>query len=531
MATALAVLILAGASPVWANSGSSHTSSILGENSGAGLPGHYIVRLKNTLDVHGEVAQEAALSITRKFNGKLGEVWDSGLLGFTVDVNSAGAKKIAGDPRVSWVEEQQTYHVESDQTAPPNRGLDRIDQRSGFGNSHYLYPAPAASGVHVYIVDSGIRTSNPEFEGRATYGTNTTGGDPANADDCAGHGTKVAGIVGSKDYGVAKKVSLVSVKVFGCSGTGAEPQVVNGLKWVETHAIKPAIVNLSLGPSCANSIACPPGTSQSIVDEEQALLNLGIPVVTAAGNDDSNACFNPVGATPGTINVGATLITDDKLGISSWGPCVDIWAPGGGITSVGGVHKDPAGVLDPDPINDDGTSFAAPHVAGAVALLMGTPQFANATPAQISAQIDANATLGKLSWAQATESPNKLLYIPSIQEGSSVAVAKISSGTLSGALEAFGADAGGKMLFASQTAANAGSWTNWTPSVQVGWLSTGADNNADGTIELIGVTPSNQVWQRQSRVGTPPFTNWSQLTGPPMQSVAVTHNKNGLVEL
>ncbi|MFD8079870.1 S8 family peptidase, partial [Streptomyces sp. NPDC059718] len=427
---------------------------ILGENSGNGLPGHYIVSLKDTPNVKELGVRKVAEVAARDLGGKLGDVWATGLHGFAVDMPPAAARRLASDPDVSWVQEQQMYHIEDDQSPLQNWGLDRIDQRTrpsdNLLNNHYGYMGSGGSGVHVYSVDTGIRITHPEFEGRASYGINTVGGDPANADDCNGHGTRTAGVVGSKDYGVAKKVSLVAVKVFDCGGTGPDPQVIAGLQWIENHAIKPAVVNLSLGPTCKSGgviVPCLPGTSQGIVTEEQNLINAGIPVVTAAGNEGLDACSNPVGAAPGTITVGGVAPAGYNSGDgSNFGSCVDIWAPGESITSVGGVGRNSSGVLDPDPITKTGTSEAAPFVTGAVAMFQGTPQFANATPAQISAQIDANATLGIITGLPDGQSPNKLLYIPPSLEGSSVAVAKISSGTLSGALEAFGADAGGKML-------------------------------------------------------------------------------------
>ncbi|WP_328522763.1 S8 family serine peptidase [Kribbella sp. NBC_00359] len=506
---------------------------ISGENSG-GLPGHYLVRLRDTTpvqrtDIINQVKIQAHAhggTVNWSAADRSGE--------FSVQLPPAGARELAADPRVAWVQEQREYRVEDDQTGLYNWGLDSIGKRSLPLNGKYGYMGTAGSGVHVYVVDTGIRISNPQFQGRASYGINTVPGtDPKNADDCQGHGTHVAGIVGSRDYGVAKKASLVAVRVFDCSGLAEDPQIIAGLQWIEAHAIKPAVVNMSLGSVCVGSLGpteCPVGTSAGIVTEEQKLINTGVPIVTSAGNDGANACYNPVGAAGSSINVGAVNPSQGYHSPSNFGKCVDIWAPGESISSVGGVGKDASGTIDPDPVSRSGTSAAAPHVAGAVAILMGTPQFAQASPAQIKARLDATSTLGKIINLPDTLSPNKLLYSPPSQEGAPVALAKITSGPLAGSLEGFGTDADGRFLFATRKLPDVPGWSGWTASTSLGWLSAGADNNVDGSTELIGITTSNQVWQRQVRGGTM-FSPWTQLPGISLQSVAVTHNQNGLVEL
>jgi len=124
-------------------------------------------------------------------------------------------------------------------------GLNRIDQRTKpvTAKGTYFY-AHTGKGVNVYVIDSGIRTTHQDFTGRASLDVDFSGS--STAGDCMGHGTAVAGIIGGLTYGVAKRVRLHSVRVFGCTG-GADPEVIaTAIDWVTAHAVHPAVINLSL---------------------------------------------------------------------------------------------------------------------------------------------------------------------------------------------------------------------------------------------------------------------------------------------
>nr|BFE70908.1 hypothetical protein GCM10020092_042090 [Actinoplanes digitatis] len=206
--------------------------------------------------------------------------------------------------------------------------------------------------MSVYVLDSGIRIGHRDFGGRARYGWDFIGGD-AKADDCNGHGTHVAGTVGGAQYGVAKRVRLVAVRVLDCKGKGSYAKMVAGIDWIIAHAAGPAVVNMSIdGPP-----------SRALDDAVKRAVAAGITFVVAAGNESRDACdFSPA-REPSALTVAATDRGDRRAGFSNYGRCVDLFAPGLAITSDWKSSDKAHQVMS-------GTSMAAPHVAGAAALLL-----------------------------------------------------------------------------------------------------------------------------------------------------------------
>jgi subtilisin family serine protease len=122
--------------------------------------------------------------------------------------------------------------------------------------STYLYDSSAGEGVTVYIIDTGVNLSHEEFEGRATFGTNTAG-DGSSDDDGQGHGTHVAGTVAGKTFGVAKKADIVAVKVLGDDGSGTNSAVIEGVQWVARDSRKrngTSVANMSLGGAFSQAL-------------------------------------------------------------------------------------------------------------------------------------------------------------------------------------------------------------------------------------------------------------------------------------
>jgi subtilisin family serine protease len=275
----------------------------------------------------------------------------------------------------------------------PSWGLDRIDAASGL-NSSYTYPNDG-TGVTAYIVDTGINLTSSDFTGRILTGTDfIDGGAP---DDCNGHGTHVAGTVGGTKYGVAKNVKIVSVRVLNCSGSGSTSGVIAGVDWVTANAIKPAVANMSLGG----------GVSATLNAAVARAVSSGVTFAVAAGNSSADACGSSPSSEPSAITVGATTTADAMASYSNFGPCVDINAPGSGITSdwIGGATATNT---------ISGTSMASPHVAGAAALYLAANP--TATPASVVADLTANATANKLT-SLGAGTPNKLLYVGFIGAG------------------------------------------------------------------------------------------------------------------
>ncbi|KAK0434182.1 serine protease [Armillaria borealis] len=258
-----------------------------------------------------------------------------------------------------------------------------VSQRAAFGSSdtsaltyRYNYDPSGGAGVDVYVVDTGkyhVSLFVSTFVGRASWGA--TFGGYANADG-NGHGTHVTGTVGGTQYGVAKSVHLIAVKVLDDSGSGYISDILAGLEWV-IDAVeasgKPSIVSLSLGGSASTTF------DNGII----AVINAGIHVVVATGNGE----HQPRRVTT-TITVGASTIADARASFSNYGSVVDIFAPGQYVTSswIGGTTCTN---------NISGTSMATPHVSGLVAYLIGLN--GNQSPAAISALIKSLGVSGVLS--------------------------------------------------------------------------------------------------------------------------------------
>ena len=341
------------------------------------VDGRYIIELRDRATAS---AQEDVLSI---LGDSVVYQYTKAFRGFAARLTRAEAKSLIGHPWVKTIEPDRIVRVEGEQASPP-WGLDRIDQQNLPLNQRYSYQG-GGSGVVVYVVDTGIFSTHPDFGSRVRLGWPSTG-----AQDCQGHGTHVAGTVGGSTYGVAKNVSLVSVRVLDCSGSGLNSTIIAGLDWiVSDHAagVK-AVANMSLGGSYT-------ATVNSAVDR---VINDGVVMAVAAGNESVSACTKSPASTPAAITVAASTSTDARASFSNYGSCVDMFAPGESVLST--LNGGGAGYKS-------GTSMASPHVAGAAAVLWGLNPGYSAS--QVSSALVNNATLNKIS--DSMGSPNRLLYL------------------------------------------------------------------------------------------------------------------------
>ncbi|MEV6965300.1 S8 family peptidase [Hamadaea sp. NPDC051192] len=351
------------------------------------VPGSYLVVFKDGSVSTAAVSANAS-RLTGRFGGSSVRTWNSAVRGYEFAGSATAAARIAADPAVAYVEQNQYYTAGATQTGA-TWGIDRIDQRALPLSTTYTY-STTASNVHAYVIDTGILTTHSQFGGRASSGYDFVDND-SNATDCNGHGTHVAGTIGGSTYGVAKGVLLVGVRVLNCSGSGTTAGVVSGINWVTSNAIKPAVANMSLGG----------GASTTLDNAVAASITSGVTYAIAAGNNGLNACNYSPARVSTAITVGATSSTDAKASWSNYGSCLDIFAPGVSITSSWYSSTTATNTIS-------GTSMATPHVAGAAALILANNTAY--TPSQVAAALIANATTGVVTSA-GTNSPNRLLFV------------------------------------------------------------------------------------------------------------------------
>lgn len=336
---------------------------------------------------------EQATRLAADHGGRISRVYQHSIKGFAASLPVEALEELRRDPSVAFVEPDHVLTLANTQGFAP-WGLDRIDQRKLPLNTTYAYSGDG-TGVTVYIIDTGIRTTHEEFGGRATSGFSAVG-EPDGSYACYWHGTHVAGAVGGATYGVAKGVSLVGVQVFDCDGKGTVSTAIAGVEWVTANHVKPAVANMSLAGSASRAL------DQAVANSIAA----GVTYVVAAGNEQTDACKYSPARAAAAITVGSTTASDARAATSNYGGCLDLFAPGDNIPS-------PSAWSDVSTANMGGTSMAAPHVAGVAALVLQGDS--RTTPSLVTQAILSNATKGKLTGIG--RSPNRLLHSGFLRAG------------------------------------------------------------------------------------------------------------------
>lgn len=340
---------------------------------GRGVPGEYVVVLREGANPAGVAAAAGA---------RPSHVYTAALTGFAARLSPGQLAALRHHPGVVYVEENQVVEPQFVQSPAP-WGLDRIDQNTLPLNNQYVYNS-LGQNVIAYIIDSGILTAHPEFGGRAGVVYDAFGG---TGQDCHGHGTGVAGVVGSKTYGVAKGVRLAAVRVLDCTGTGTTAGLIGGINFVASSHPPMSVANISISGPLSAAVNTAVGN----------LFASGVYVAVAAGNNNAPACNFSPGAVAAITTVTASDQFDNHVAFSNFGGCVDLYAPGRNIPTVG---------LTTTPVIANGTSIAAPHVTGTAALVWAT---FGGTPATVQSWIITSATPGVLAGVPAG-TPNRLLF-------------------------------------------------------------------------------------------------------------------------
>ncbi|MFD3942583.1 S8 family serine peptidase [Streptomyces sp. NPDC058579] len=366
--------------------GAAPTPPALGTVHGLGVEGavagSYIVLLDEKAD-KGELAKE--------YGGTLRRSYDSAVNGFSVNgLSETDAKRLAADPAVAKVVQNKKFTINATQEDPPSWGLDRVDQTETAGDKKYTYPDNGGEGVTAYVIDTGVRTTHKDFEGRAASGFDAVDNDD-DASDGNGHGTHVAGTIAGASHGVAKKAKIVAVRVLDDNGSGTTEQVVAGIDWVTTNHQGPSVANMSLGG----------GADPALDEAVKKAIASGVTFGVAAGNESSDAGEGSPSRVQEAITVASSTEDDQQSSFSNFGSVVDLYAPGSEITSTWNDSDEGTKTIS-------GTSMATPHVVGAAAVYLAAHQ--DATPDQVAEALVSGATPDKIS-NPTGGTANKLLKI------------------------------------------------------------------------------------------------------------------------
>jgi len=368
------------------------------------INGQYIVVFHQSTTAEQRAAHLKDLAAMMTLEDKLIDTYEMNeFVGYAAKLSSSLIEQVAASPLVEYIEVDSIVRAYASCNLQNGAtwGINRVSEQALNLNGQYKY-ANTGAGVVAYIVDTGILTTHVDFQGRASFGANYAGG---SNQDCNGHGTHVAGTVGSATYGIAKGVTLVAVKVLSCDGSGTNAGVISGIQYVQQQHIakkKPSVANMSLGG----------GKSTSLDNAVKAAISSGVTFVVAAGNENQDACNTSPGGVLTAISVGATGTDDDsswgqediRASFSNWGSCVSILAPGVLITSTWIGSNSAIETIS-------GTSMASPHVCGVAALYL--EQNPTATAAQVKSALVSMASPSLIDMGcsgTCGNTINKLLY-------------------------------------------------------------------------------------------------------------------------
>ncbi|MBC7882717.1 MAG: S8 family peptidase [Anaerolineae bacterium] len=327
------------------------------------VAGQYIVKFRD--DISKAEIRQIADGLNLR-NLPVLHLYSRAFNGFAIRMSAEQAQDLSQDGRVEYVEEDAVMALTEVAAAPcstaagdghiptcisqqtPTWDLDRMDQSTTTLDSLYTQTG-TGKNVNVYVMDTGILTTHPDFQGRATAVYDAIN-DGNGGTDCNGHGTFSAGLIGGYEYGVAKEANLKSVRVLDCSGGGTTSGVIAGIDWISTNAPISSIVNMSLG-----------GDANTPLDTAvENAISLGFIYVVAAGNNNIDVAEVSPARVSSAITVGSIDSLDNVADFSNYGTLVDYYVPGVDVISAYTGETGRA--------IGSGTSFSAPLVAGLFAV-------------------------------------------------------------------------------------------------------------------------------------------------------------------
>lgn len=321
---------------------------------------NYLVSLKLSQGLEGFLKYDSTYSPGQRVKQYITETFQIGNFTFmSGNFTQAALERLKRCPLVADITPDVTinsFDIQVQDNCPRHLARVSLEGKLSGRNLKYFYDTDkSGTGVNAYVIDSGISLTHPEFEKRVVAGIDFTG---EGSGDINGHGTHVAGLIGSKTFGVAKNVTIVEVKALNYGGAGSLSTIISAIEFTVNHRQKsgrPGVANLSLG-AARNRIL-----NQAV----EAAVDTGLVMVVAAGNSNINACLTSPASSKAAITIGAIDDRTDRItSFSNWGECVDVFASGAFVASV---HAN--SIYLPQILS--GTSMSSPIVAGLIATMLG----------------------------------------------------------------------------------------------------------------------------------------------------------------